>query len=306
MKEKVGMSDLAQREGGFDFGTLDQSRDWIDSYWQKGYAIIKDVFGKEEIDRFAARFDRWYAEGMRHPSTFRHLNKVIWIEHAEPVGRFVRGMQWPSYEDEVLDSVRTDTRMLSILEPLIGNNLKQIINQLHWKTPGSRITWGLHRDVRSRKPSEAFRDLAKSYVQTGLAIDRHWAGNGAMKILPGSHLRGRMDLDTHGGGRWDTGEKSWREAGVDLEGLIDLEMEPGDVALWSPFTLHGGGINETTDNYRRLYINGYVIAENCDRGEPVFRQGKPVLLDLLNPALIQFEEIATRREAHYVGDKPSD
>ena len=193
------MAEPAQRESGFDFRSLGESRGWIDSYWEKGYAIIKGVFDKLEIERFARRFDRWYAEGMRHPSTFRHLNKVIWIEHAEPVGRFVRGMQWPSYEDDVLDSVRTDPRMLAILEPLIGNDLKQIINQLHWKTPGSRITWGLHRDVRSRKPRQAFRELAKSYIQTGLAIDRHWAGSGAMKILPGSHLRGRMDLDTKQG-----------------------------------------------------------------------------------------------------------
>ena len=35
------------------------------------------------------RFDRWYAEGMRHPSTFRHQNKVIWIDDREQ-GKFVR------------------------------------------------------------------------------------------------------------------------------------------------------------------------------------------------------------------------
>ena len=33
---------------------------------------------------------------------------------------------------------------------------------------------GAARDDRSRKPGEAFRDLGRSYVQTGLAIDRHW------------------------------------------------------------------------------------------------------------------------------------
>ena len=290
----------------FPFTSVKDSSEWAEAYWALGYVIITGVFDQGEIDRMRARFDRWYAEGMRHPSTFRHLNKVIWIEEAANVGRFVRGMQWPSFEDDILDAVRTDPRMLSMIEPLIGNNLKQIINQLHWKTPKTGITWGLHRDVRSRKPAEAFRELATSYVQTGLAVDRHWAGNGAMKILPGSHEHGRMDLDTHGGPRNDTGEESWVQAGVNLDGLIDVEMEPGDIALWSPFTIHGGGINTTDDNYRRLYINGYVIAENCDRGERVFRAGNPVPLDLLNPALIQYEQIKERTEAHYVGDKPSD
>ena len=290
---------------------LSRERDWVDAYWELGYLIIGSVFDADEIARMAQRFDRWYAEGMRHPRTFRHRNKVIWIEDTEGAGKVVRGMQWPSYEDDVLDAVRTDPRMLQVLAPLVGNDLKQIINQLHWKAPRSGITWGLHRDVRSRKPRECFRELAASYVQTGLAIDRHWAGNGAMKVLPESHRKYRLEMEDHGGARDDTGEGGWVNAGVDLDGLIDLEMEPGDVALWSPFTIHGGGINTTPDNYRRLYINGYVIAGNCDRGEQVLREGHPVPLDLAAPALVQYDHVNGRSEAHYpgigdAGTRPSD
>jgi ectoine hydroxylase-related dioxygenase (phytanoyl-CoA dioxygenase family) len=211
-------------------------------------------------------------------------------------------MQWPSYEDDILDSVRTDERMLTILEPLIGNNLKQIINQLHWKKPGAIVTWGLHRDVRSRKPAEAFRQLATSYVQTGLAVDRHWSENGAMKILPHSHLmkRGAMD-DFSPRDHRSTAEKDWQKVGVDTDELLDVEMSIGDLALWTPFTIHGGGLNVTPDNERRLYINGYVIAENCDRGEWVFRDGRPVPLNLGNPALIQFDAIKERPHVFYPG-----
>jgi hypothetical protein len=99
----------------------------------------------------------------------------------------------------------------------------------------------------------------------------------------------------------DTAEDAWVRAGFDLDNLIVLEMDPGDVALWTPFTIHGGGINMTPDNPRRLYINGYVIAENCDRGEWVFRDGNPVPLDLANPALIQYGSLKERPEAHYPG-----
>jgi ectoine hydroxylase-related dioxygenase (phytanoyl-CoA dioxygenase family) len=295
----------------YAFADLDRDPRWIQSYWEQGYVILTGVFSAAELAPIAARFDRWYAEGMRHPGTFRHQNKVIWLEQDESVGKVVRGMQWPSYEDEVLDAVRTDARMQRILQPLIGGDVKQIINQLHWKTPGSKITWGLHRDVRSRTPREAFRELATSYVQTGLAVERHWAGNGAMKILPGSNRQGRMDLADHGGKRTDTGEAGWQAAGVNLDAMVDVAMAPGDLALWGPFTLHGGGLNTTPDSFRRLYINGYVKAANCDRGEWVFRDGQPVPLDLANPALIQFDQVRERTEAHYVGvgavgSKPSD
>jgi ectoine hydroxylase-related dioxygenase (phytanoyl-CoA dioxygenase family) len=296
-------TDLASR---YAFSEIGSSHDWVDAYHELGYVIISGVFSPVEVEQFALRFDRWYAEGLRHPRTFRHQNKVIWIEHTDAGDRIVRGMQWPSYEDHILDSVRTDPRMLALVEPMLGSTVKQIINQLHWKAPGSGITWGLHRDVRSRKPESAFRELATSYVQTGLAIDRHWAGNGAMQILPRSHEQGRLDLADHGGSRDDTGEAGWRQAGVDLSDMVDVEMAPGDVALWGPYAVHGGGKNTTPDSYRRLYINGYVIAENCDRGELAFDNGEPVALDLLNPAHIQYDGLQSRPEAHYAGDRPSD
>lgn len=286
----------------YRYADLATDRRWIDAYWQSGYVIIEAVFNADEISRMQLRFDRWYAEGMRHPSTFRHQNKIIWIEEDAQVGKIVRGMQWPSYEDDVLDAVRTDARMLAILEPLIGGDIKQIINQLHWKTPGARVTWGMHRDVRSRKPAEAFRELATSYVQTGLAVDRHWAGNGAMKILPRSHRLGCDAMnDFAPKDPAATAEKDWQDAGVDMSQLIDVVMPAGSVALWTPFTIHGGGINTTTDNARRLYINGYVKASNCDRGEWTFREGKPVALDQANQALVQFDEITTKTHTFYPG-----
>lgn len=101
---------------------------------------------------------------------------------------------------------------------------------------GARVTWGLHRDARSRKPAEAFRELATSYVQTGLAVDRHGAGNGAMKILPFSllHQRGAMD-DFSPKDASSTAEKEWQDAGVNLDNLIDVAMSMGSVALWTPY-----------------------------------------------------------------------
>lgn len=284
----------------YAYSSLRKDRRWIDAYWESGYIIISGVFAQNEIAAMQERYDRWYAEGMRHPSTFRHQNKVIWLAEDDSIGKIVRGMQWPSYEDEVLDAVRTDPRMLAILEPLIGRNLKQIINQLHWKTPGALVTWGLHRDARSRKPTDAFRELATSYVQTGLAVDRHWSENGAMQILPGSHRMGKGEMDDFSPkDRGATAEEDWEAAGFKTAELIDVAMEAGDVAFWTPYTVHGGGINTTTDNARRLYINGYVIADNCDRGEWVFRDGQPVALDLTNPALIQFDPVREKTHAFY-------
>lgn len=272
-------------------------------YREHGYAIVRGVFGPDEIADLRAAFDRAYAEGMRHPATWRHQNRLIWVHEHPRVGRFVSGCQWQAWVDPVLDRVRTDPRMLALLRPLIGDTLKQIINQMHWKTPGTGHTWGLHQDVRSRKPDHCYRNLGNSYVQTGLAIDRHWSGNGAMKIIPGSHRRGDLHIDDGRSHHRETREEGVAKVGVDPATAIDVELEPGDVALWGPYTIHGGGTNTTADDYRRLYINGYVRAADCDRGQPVFEHGRP--MPLTTPALIQYEELSTRPEPHYPRDARS-
>jgi ectoine hydroxylase-related dioxygenase (phytanoyl-CoA dioxygenase family) len=75
-------------------------------------------------------------------------------------------------------------------------------------------------------------------------------------------------------------------------------LEPGDVALWNPYLVHASGTNRS-DHLRRLYINGYVRAEDCDRGEWAFRDGEPVPLGP-EPALVHYEQLFEDGEPHYV------
>jgi hypothetical protein len=92
--------------------------------------------------------------------------------------------------------------------------------------------------------------------------------------------------------------KALEDVGLNEADAIDLILEPGDFALWSPYLVHGSGTNRS-DHRRRFYINGYVRAADCDRGEWAFRNGKPVALGP-RPALVHFEELYERPEPHYV------
>jgi hypothetical protein len=86
--------------------------------------------------------------------------------------------------------------------------------------------------------------------------------------------------------------------GLDPARVVTLEMEPGDFAIWSVMTVHGSGPNRSDDD-RRLYINGYVAAGNCDRGEWAFRDGRPCMLPE-RPSLVHYEELFERPGPHYV------
>lgn len=62
--------------------------------------------------------------------------------------------------------------------------------------------------------------------------------------------------------------------------------------------MHASGQN-SSGHRRRFYINGYVRAPDCDRGEWAFRDGSPVAFGP-QPALVHFEELHERPGPHYV------
>jgi ectoine hydroxylase-related dioxygenase (phytanoyl-CoA dioxygenase family) len=267
------------------------------NYRRDGYAVVRSFFSADEVAEISDALDQLYAEGAAHGRCFRHGNLFYNVTSAggEPL---VRMVQWPSYHQPVLNRVRVDTRFADLLEPLIGRDLKQIINQVHWKAPGSLGDFAWHQDSKSRRPPVAYRNLATSYVQTGLAIDPHTPESGCLRFVPGSHLRGdlRMNCETHSLG------VAMKDAALEAAGLsgsdaIDLLLEPGDLAVWSPYLVHGSGTNRS-NHKRRFYINGYVRAEDCDRGEWAFRGGAPVPFGPM-PALVHFEELHERPDPHY-------
>ena len=276
----------------------DPSLAYVADYAREGYAIVRNLFSPAEIAAVGAAIDEVHAEGVAHGRSFRHGNLFYNVQPDGAGSPQVRMVQWMSYHQPALNAVRLDRRLAHVLEPLIGRDLKQIINQLHWKTPGSRGDFAWHQDSRFRRPAEAYRHLGTSYVQTGLAIDPHNRETGGMRFIPGSHLRGDLGLDTSmdvlGNAMSDA---VLEEAGFSPASAIDLDRARGDLALWSPYLVNGSGENRSSHR-RRLYINGYVRAEDCDRGEWAFRDGQPAAFGD-EPALVHYEALRERGEPHY-------
>ena len=270
-------------------------------YWRDGYAIVRGFFSRTEVAEISAALDRLYDEGVAHGRCFRHGNLFYNVAREGGGEAHVRMVQWPSYHQPLLNRVRLDPRFAELLESLIGQDLKQIINQVHWKAPASLGDFAWHQDSRFRRPASAYRNLATSYVQTGLAIDPHRPESGCMRIIPRSHLRGDLDMDCTqkalGSAMTDT---ALAAVGFSEADAINLLLEPGDLALWSPYLVHGSGKNMSAHK-RRLYINGYVRAADCDRGEWAFRNGQPAAFGP-EPALVHFEDLRERPGPHYVDD----
>src|SRR5207245_9246424 len=224
----------------------------LTQYCRDGYAVVRGFFDRDELADISTALDQLYAEGAAHGRCFRHGNLFYNVAReasgSEPL---VRMVQWPSYHQPVLNGVRLDTRFAELLEPLIGDDLKQIINQVHWKAPGSLGDFAWHQDSRFRRPASAYRNLATSYVQTGLAIDPHRPESGCMRIIPRSHLRGDLDMDSSQKALGTAmSEDALEDVGLSAADEVDLLLERGDLALWSPYLVRGSGQKRSLDSRR--------------------------------------------------------
>ncbi len=274
------------------------SASYVADYLRDGYAVVRGVFTAEEVEAIGEAVDRVHAEGVEHGRSFRHGNLFYNVAPADGVP-LVRMVQWPAYHQPVLNGVRLDRRMAALMEPLLGRDLKQIINQIHWKARGAQGDFAWHQDSRFRQPEWAYRNLGSSYVQTGLAIDPHRPESGCMRFIRGSHLGGSLELDSSTEVLGTSMSDSvLLAAGLSPADAVDLVLDPGDLALWSPYLVHGSGTNRSAHR-RRLYINGYVRAADCDWGEWAFRDGEPVPFGP-EPELVHYEDLRERGEPHYV------
>tara|TARA_Y100001936_G_C16092585_1_gene687828 strand:+ start:8355 stop:9251 length:897 start_codon:yes stop_codon:yes gene_type:complete len=270
---------------------VSMSDDLIEEYRKNGYAVVRGVFDRYEIDELTNAFERVHDEAKMLGRSYRLHNTLFKISNDDNLGPVVRYVQWPSYFNRTLDRYRRNPRVLKIIAPMLGVNLKQIINQMHWKQPGAASSEiGLHQAVQVRRPRNAFRDFSVSFIQTGIAIDAHTNDSGAMVVYPGSQDLGEItvDVDSHRNDQ-SLSEDDLEKFGLDPCNAVTLEMAPGDVAIWSAHTVHGSPSNRSNADCR-FYTNGYVIADNSDRGEWAFRNGVSQPLSG-RPALIDYEDL---------------
>jgi hypothetical protein len=95
-----------------------------------------------------------------------------------------------------------------------------------------------------------------------------------------------------------TQNEELHRAGLDPESIVTCDMEPGDLLLWTLFTVHGSAPN-VSDYDRRFMINSYVRAADSARGEWAFRGGVSTPLGA-EPQICKYEQLYERPGPFYV------
>jgi ectoine hydroxylase-related dioxygenase (phytanoyl-CoA dioxygenase family) len=278
----------------------------IEQYREEGYAIVRNFLPEDELSELQKKTAELREIALEHPVTYRHGNLTYEILPEEHFGkRFVIQAYWFAWADAYFDRFRSNPRYLQLLEPLIGNNVKQVTQQIHWKPPGARLTgYRFHQDLRFRESRESYEDVVRDTVTMGLAIDRATPENGCLKIVPRSHTMGYLGLSDNGDGQIMKGltqDDELVQVGIDPSRVMDVVLEPGDLVVWGLMTVHGSLPNESVHE-RAFAISSYVRGETSQRGEWTFKDGKPQMLGD-TPQLCKNEKLFANLEPHYDATK---
>ena len=199
-------------------GTL--SKEQISHYNDRGFLAPINVFGDCEIADIREYVDRLLKGALAAGWTAGELTN------------------WHLYCRGVFDLV-THPRILDVVEDFLGGTI--ILRNCHFfiKLPGEgrRVSWHQDASYWPLKPSKV--------ISVWLAIDDSCPANGAMQVIPRSHLRPGIPFR-----RSAPEERNVLSQTVDNpehygDAPVSLELKAGQISLHSDWILHGSEPNRS-------------------------------------------------------------
>jgi hypothetical protein len=226
--------------------TLSESQ--IRDYHENGFLTVRAVFARSEMAAvesesavLSERTDlidldnircRWWKQTGSDECRFDCFDPVIDLgQHCNLLAR--------------------DPRLIGIASSLYGERACLFKDKLIFKPPGA-LGYALHQDYIS------WPTFPTSFITIIVAIDPCHADNGATEVFPGYHQRGSLSprdgkyhelpLDT-----------------VDLSTGVVLNLEPGDIAIFSGYTPHRSAPNRSGVNRRLLYFSYNALSDGGEQ-----------------------------------------
>lgn len=125
-------------------------------------------------------------------------------------------------------------RLLDAVEDLIGPDILMTNATFRIKNPGSHVDYGWHQD-------SARIEVTPSFVIAYVALSPATFENGCLQVIPATHDRVRPFSLTEGPGQRK--RLVARVIDVDPTKAVNLELEPGDVAIFHGNAVHGSPAN---------------------------------------------------------------
>ena len=237
----------------------------VEQFYDLGYFLTDVVFSADQLQPMADEMDRVYAQ---------HVEELIATGAPDQEVEAARGRrsfsQFHTHSAVAAEFLRAPI-YLEACRKLIGAAADLYYNQATTKMPEGRgKIFGWHQDsgYTTTEPLE--------YITCWTAISDSDSGNGCIWVIPSSNKWG---VQEHVRNDETPEQYAGKNAGfADDSGAIPVEMQAGQVAVFSSLMLHRSGANTSADRPRRGYVPQYHVpgAIHLDTGEPLGDQ-VPVL-----------------------------
>lgn len=218
----------------------------IAHYREHGYAVLRNVIDSDLIGE-ALKHVEWL--GRKYPELRPE-------EYHHPLIR----------NDAFWTRLVSDPRLVDIAAAVLGSDIACFTAHYISKPPidGQAVLWHQDGGYWKLDPMEA--------LTVWLAIDASTTENGCLRIIPGSHVEEIHPPKL----RVDVPNMLSSEANADLveqwldrNGIVDIELNPGDVSIHHPNILHYSEAN-TSDTRRCGLDIGYVSTSTKVTNEGVY------------------------------------
>ena len=222
----------------------------VRSFDENGYLVLRNWIPKELLKRLQDAADRWIDKGLE---TYRDLG----VEAADKLDyRFANrpGGKHAFWRIDFLHDKGEDASLellgspfvLGVAESLNGPNFFPTYESMVFKFPGDGEAVRWHQDAVQKRNYRVWN--------YDLYLDKSKADNGALRVLPKSHLKKQDACEFEA-------EHGWVHPDI-----ITVEMEPGDVLLHDVMVYHGSPRTSGGDLRRTIYYEFRSVEWNRDSG----------------------------------------
>ena len=192
----------------------------IEQYNDKGYVFPIDIFSQSEIESIRSYFDDLLPKALN--AGWNSYELTNWHKHCQGVWDIV-----------------TDSRIIDVMEDMLGETV--ILRHSHFfaKLPGDgmRVSWHQDASYWPITPSKV--------VSAWLAIDDSDLGNGAMQVIPGSHLKAQVEFRDSAADEHNVLNQTVEDPEQHGDPPVALELKAGQISLHSDWVLHGSDPNDS-------------------------------------------------------------
>lgn len=200
-------------------------------YRERGYLVVPGVLdaGRLRILREAVTEMLAGARGLTAS------NELFDLEDSHtPESPRVRRLKLPHRHHPAFAELIRSPALLDLLKPLLGDNVRLQTSKLNLKSAGFGAPVEWHQDWAY------YPYTNQDVLALGVMLDDFTEDNGAMMVLPGSHL-GPVH-DHHYDGRF-CGAIDTAASGMDLGSAVKLLAPAGSITLHHARTVHGSAPN---------------------------------------------------------------